>query len=51
MLIVSHDRRLLKRLATRIVSLSDGRLVEVTLHSHPHPHGHEDLESHPPGRV
>jgi cobalt/nickel transport system ATP-binding protein len=51
MLIVSHDRRLLKRLATRIVSLSDGRLVEVTLHSDPHPHGHEDLESHPPGRV
>ena len=51
MLIVSHDQRLLKRLATRIVSLSDGRIVEAMLHSQPHPHGHEDLHLHPHGRV
>lgn len=49
MLIVSHDRRLLERLATRAVALSEGQLTEATLHSHPHTHRHGHLHLHAPG--
>ncbi len=49
MVIVSHDRRLLERLATRAVSLRDGRLEEATLHAHPHTHRHAHLHLHAPG--
>jgi cobalt/nickel transport system ATP-binding protein len=49
MLIVSHDRRLLERLATRVVSLSEGRLAEATMHSHPHTHRHGHLHLHASG--
>ncbi len=49
MVIVSHDRRLLERLATRAVSLADGQLAEATLHSHPHLHRHAHLHVHAPG--
>jgi cobalt/nickel transport system ATP-binding protein len=49
MVIVSHDRRLLERLATRAVSLNGGRLAEATMHSHPHTHRHGHLHLHAPG--
>jgi cobalt/nickel transport system ATP-binding protein len=49
MLIVSHDRALLERLATRAVALADGRLTPATLHSHPHTHRHTHLHIHAPG--
>jgi cobalt/nickel transport system ATP-binding protein len=40
MVIVSHDRGFLGRLANRAVLLADGRLLEAALHSHPHTHSH-----------
>jgi len=46
MLIVSHDRTFLERLATRAVHLVDGRLNEATLHRHPHTHHHSHLHLH-----
>jgi cobalt/nickel transport system ATP-binding protein len=49
MLVVSHDRALLERLANRAVALSDGRLTPATLHSHPHTHRHTHLHIHAPG--
>ncbi|MCG6943261.1 MAG: energy-coupling factor ABC transporter ATP-binding protein [Thiohalocapsa sp.] len=49
MVIVSHDRRLLERLATRAVSLHEGRLVPATLHSHEHTHRHAHLHLHATG--
>jgi cobalt/nickel transport system ATP-binding protein len=49
MLIVSHDRRLLERLATRAVSLHEGRLEPAMLHSHAHTHQHAHLHLHAPG--
>jgi cobalt/nickel transport system ATP-binding protein len=49
MVIVSHDRRLLERLATRAVALADGRLAEAMMHSHPHTHRHAHLHVHAPG--
>jgi cobalt/nickel transport system ATP-binding protein len=49
MLIVSHDRRFLERLATRAVRLAQGRLVPATLHSHPHLHRHVHLHLHADG--
>jgi len=49
MVIVSHDRRLLERLATRAVSLHQGRVVPATLHRHAHVHAHEHLHLHAPG--
>jgi len=49
MVIVSHDQALLAHLATRAVSLAEGRLVEATLHSHSHTH--RRLPVHPPHRV
>jgi cobalt/nickel transport system ATP-binding protein len=48
MVIVSHDRHLLERLATRAVGLSEGRLAEAILHRHPHIHRHDHLHLHAP---
>jgi cobalt/nickel transport system ATP-binding protein len=45
MVIVSHDRRLLERLATRAVGLADGRLAEAIIHSHTHRHAHLHLQA------
>jgi cobalt/nickel transport system ATP-binding protein len=47
MVVVSHDRRVLARLATRAVALHEGRLESATLHSHEHRHRHVHL--HAPG--
>jgi cobalt/nickel transport system ATP-binding protein len=49
MVIVSHDRRLLERLATRAVCLHEGRLAAAMLHRHAHVHAHEHLHLHAPG--
>ncbi len=49
MVIVSHDRRFLERLATRAVRLAEGRLYPATLHSHPHTHRHAHLHLHADG--
>jgi cobalt/nickel transport system ATP-binding protein len=40
MMIVSHDRELLERLATRAVVLKGGKLQSATIHRHPHVHDH-----------
>jgi cobalt/nickel transport system ATP-binding protein len=40
MVIVSHDRPFLERLATRATTLKDGRLEPTTLHRHVHVHDH-----------
>ena len=44
MIIVSHDRAVLSRLATRAMLLKDGRLADALMHRHPHtvdgPHIH-----------
>jgi cobalt/nickel transport system ATP-binding protein len=40
MVIVSHDRLFLQKLATRALLLKDGRLSETTLHRHVHAHDH-----------
>lgn len=40
MLLVSHDQRLLGRLARRALILAHGQLNEGVLHSHPHVHQH-----------
>ena len=47
MLFVSHDRRLVGRLATRAVLLEDGRLSEAAIHVHPHTHTHAHVHIHP----
>jgi cobalt/nickel transport system ATP-binding protein len=49
MLIVSHDRRFLERLATRALVLGGGRLAEAQVHRHPHSHSHSHLHIHVPG--
>ncbi|MBK1718266.1 energy-coupling factor ABC transporter ATP-binding protein [Thiocystis violacea] len=49
MIMVSHDRRFLERLATRAVRLADGTLVDATLHSHGHAHYHAHIHVHAPG--
>lgn len=49
MLLVSHDPRLIARLANRAVLLQDRRLHEAVLHSHPHAHQHVHLHVHVPG--
>jgi cobalt/nickel transport system ATP-binding protein len=49
MLLVSHDPRLITRLANRAVLLQDGRLHQAVLHSHPHAHEHVHLHVHVPG--
>ena len=40
MVVVSHDFRLLERLATRVALLADGRLADAELHRHAHLHDH-----------
>ncbi len=49
MLFVSHDRRLVGRLATRAVLLEDGNLLDGAIHTHPHTHTHEHVHIHPLG--
>lgn len=49
MVLVSHDPRLIARLANRAVLLQGGRLHEAVLHSHPHAHEHVHLHVHVPG--
>lgn len=49
MIFVSHDRRLVGRLATRAVLLQDGRLLDAEIHTHPHTHTHEHVHIHPLG--
>lgn len=51
MLFVSHDRRLVGRLATRAVLLDAGRLQEAAVHVHPHSHTHAHVHIHPVGAV
>ena len=43
MIIVSHDRRFLHRLSTRVMALQGGRLWPAAFHSHPHTHDHLHL--------
>lgn len=45
MVFVSHDRRLVERLATRAVVLRDGALVDGVIHSHVHAHSHVHIHS------
>lgn len=47
MIIVSHDKKLLERLATRAVILQQGQLTEAIMHTHVHQHKHFHL--HPKG--
>lgn len=49
MVFVSHDRKLVERLATRAVLIQDGTLVEGVMHSHPHVHSHSHLHIHAAG--
>ncbi|MEH6625540.1 MAG: ABC transporter ATP-binding protein [Motiliproteus sp.] len=46
MVLVSHDRSLIERLATRAVLLQDNTLVDAVMHSHPHHHTHSHLHIH-----
>jgi cobalt/nickel transport system ATP-binding protein len=45
MLFVSHDRRFVERLATRVVLLQNGTLTEGVLHAHPHTHTHSHVHT------
>jgi cobalt/nickel transport system ATP-binding protein len=47
MVIVSHDRTFIEKLATRAVSLRGGSLVDAEIHRHPHTHDHVHI--HAPG--
>jgi cobalt/nickel transport system ATP-binding protein len=47
MVIVSHDRSFIERLATRAVSLREGSLVAAEIHRHLHIHDHVHI--HAPG--
>jgi cobalt/nickel transport system ATP-binding protein len=49
MVFVSHDRKLVERLANRAVLIQDGTLVEGIMHSHPHLHTHSHLHIHAAG--
>ncbi len=46
MLFISHDRRLIERLASRVVLLRDGRLHDAVWHDHPHHHTHSHWHIH-----
>lgn len=46
MVIVSHDRALIRALATRVVLLRDGRVHPARLHAHPHAHVHTHPHLH-----
>ncbi len=43
MILVSHDPRFAARLATRTVTLRDGRVVEAIVHTHEHRHVHTHI--------
>ncbi|WP_417762771.1 energy-coupling factor ABC transporter ATP-binding protein [Shewanella sp.] len=45
MIVVSHDRRVLERLATRAVMLEAGQLSNAVMHRHPHEHLHVHAET------
>ncbi|QSX35436.1 ABC transporter ATP-binding protein [Shewanella avicenniae] len=45
MIIVSHDRSVLERLATRAVLLEAGQLTKAVMHRHPHEHLHVHAEA------
>ena len=47
MIFVSHDRRLVGRLATRAVLLRDRRVLAAAIHAHPHTHTHAHVHVHP----
>jgi cobalt/nickel transport system ATP-binding protein len=47
MVFVSHDRRIVERLATRAVLLRNGALVDGVIHSHAHVHAHTHAHIHP----
>lgn len=51
MVIVSHDRAVLERLANRAVILQSGQLDDAVMHRHPHHHAHEHLHIHPSSEV
>ncbi|MBO1272680.1 ABC transporter ATP-binding protein [Shewanella sp. 4t3-1-2LB] len=51
MIIVSHDRAVLERLANRAVILQSGQLDTAVMHRHPHQHAHEHLHVHPSSEV
>jgi ABC-type sulfate/molybdate transport systems ATPase subunit len=46
MVFVSHDDRLIVRLATRGVLLAAGRLQDAAIHVHPHTHRHSHTHLH-----
>ncbi len=46
MLFISHDRRLIERLSTRVVLLRDGQLHDAVWHEHPHHHTHSHWHIH-----
>ncbi len=45
MVIVSHDRVFLEKLATRAVLLRDGRVIPASLHRHVHVHDHVHIHA------
>ncbi|TKB48620.1 ATP-binding cassette domain-containing protein [Ferrimonas sediminicola] len=47
MILVSHDKSVIEKLANRAVILQDGELLEAVMHSHPHQHTHSHLHIHP----
>ncbi len=49
MVIVSHERAFLQRLATRAVLLKDGRLQAALIHEHQHTHEHLHIHAGDPG--
>ncbi|MFM2481309.1 energy-coupling factor ABC transporter ATP-binding protein [Celerinatantimonas sp. YJH-8] len=46
MIIVSHDQRVIDRLATRAMVLEQGQIKPAVLHRHPHQHSHEHTHIH-----
>lgn len=46
MIVVSHDRLVLEKIATRAMVLREGRLWPATLHRHPHAHAHDHVHVH-----
>jgi ATP-binding cassette subfamily F protein uup len=49
MIVVSHDRLVLERIATRAAVLREGKLWPATLHRHPHAHAHDHVHVHASG--
>lgn len=45
MIIVSHDQRVIDRLATRAVVLENGVVKAATFHTHPHQHEHAHIHT------